>query len=91
VPVSYSREANGTLVVIAATGPVTPREFIQLANAVVADPQVQGGAQMGRVEGRTLDRLCEPPKVQPGELLESVTGERMREGATPGEAERPER
>lgn len=29
-------------------------------------------AQMGRVEGNTLDRLCEAFRVQPGELLEHI-------------------
>jgi putative transcriptional regulator len=29
-------------------------------------------AQMGRVEGDTLDRLCNALDVQPGELLEHV-------------------
>lgn len=31
-------------------------------------------AQMGRVEGSTLDRLCNALDVQPGELLEHVPG-----------------
>jgi DNA-binding Xre family transcriptional regulator len=29
-------------------------------------------AQMGRVEGNTLDRLCDALGVQPGELLEHI-------------------
>jgi putative transcriptional regulator len=29
-------------------------------------------AQMGRVQGTTLDRLCEALQVQPGELLEHI-------------------
>lgn len=37
-------------------------------------------AQMGRVEGSTLDRLCEALGVQPGELLEWVSEKKGKRG-----------
>ncbi len=38
------------------------------------------GAQMGRVEGATLDRLCVAFDVQPGALLEHVPDRKGRRG-----------
>ena len=35
-------------------------------------------AQMGRVEGSTLDRLCDALGVQPGELLEHISDKRRK-------------
>lgn len=35
-------------------------------------------AQMGRVEGSTLDRLCDALGVQPGELLEHIPEKRRK-------------
>lgn len=40
----------------------------------------QQNAQMGRVNGETLDRLCAALGVQPGELLEWVPAKKGKRG-----------
>ena len=41
-------------------------------------------AQMGRVEGDTLDRLCDALGVQPGDLLEHLPDKRKRANRSRG-------
>jgi hypothetical protein len=70
VPVSYTLENDGRLAVLAATGVVTPREFVDLANALLADPALKDGAAI------LVDRTSADPRMTSADLWQTAMGVR---------------
>ena len=70
MPVSYTLENDGTLAVLAATGVVTPREFADVANALLADPALVEGAAI------LVDRTHADPRMTSSDLWQTALGVR---------------
>lgn len=56
-----------------------PRRAVVRAHRAGVYRLARRGAELGRVEGRTLDLLCDALDWQPGDLLEHVPGKQRGE------------
>lgn len=68
MPVSYTLEDDGTVAVLAATGVVTPREFVAVANALLVDPGLKDGAAI------LVDRTQADPQMTSADLWQTALG-----------------